>query len=52
MEECVESLQAMTIYMLLQAQDEDTIAKNDVRFLLLALLVSNSFHQPSPNPID
>lgn len=43
METSVESMQAMTIYMLLQAQDTDTIAKNDVRSLLTALMVSNIF---------
>lgn len=46
MEICVESMQAMTIYMLLQAQDTETIMKNDVRFLLTALMVSTSLYQP------
>lgn len=47
METSVESMQAMTTYMLLQAQDTDTIMKNDVRFLLTALSVSTSFHKLS-----
>lgn len=45
METSVESMQAMTIYMLLQAQDTDTIMNNDVRFLLTALTVRTSFPQ-------
>lgn len=46
METSVESMQAMTVYMLLQAQDTDTIVKNDVKFLLAALRVSTYFHRP------
>lgn len=52
METSVESMQAMTIYMLLQAQDTDTIVKNDVKFLLTALAVGTYFHRPSLKPLD
>lgn len=45
MEALLESMQAITIYMLLQAQDTATILKNDVKFLLTALMVSTSLHQ-------
>ncbi|UKZ96155.1 uncharacterized protein TrAFT101_010954 [Trichoderma asperellum] len=62
METSVESMQAMTIYMLLQAQDTDTIVKNDVKFLLTALahtcqkvhetLEYNTFVDTLDNPLD
>ncbi|KAL7920440.1 hypothetical protein ACQKWADRAFT_298544 [Trichoderma austrokoningii] len=62
METSVESMQAMTIYMLLQAQDTDTIRKNDVKFLLTALthccgkvhdnLPYNTFVDTLDNPLD
>ncbi|KAL7908112.1 hypothetical protein GGI35DRAFT_53757 [Trichoderma velutinum] len=36
-ETLLESIQALTIYILLQAQDTETLAKNDVKFLLITL---------------
>ncbi|EHK47070.1 hypothetical protein TRIATDRAFT_45747 [Trichoderma atroviride IMI 206040] len=62
METLVESMQAMMTYMLLQAQDTDTVMKNDVRFLLTALthccgkvhetLEYNTFVDTLDNPLD
>ncbi|KAL6898696.1 hypothetical protein GGI43DRAFT_384980 [Trichoderma evansii] len=62
METSVETMQAMTVYMLLQAQDTDTITKNDVKFLLTALthtcqkvheqLEYNTFVDTIDNPLD
>ncbi|KAK1240015.1 hypothetical protein MKX08_007457 [Trichoderma sp. CBMAI-0020] len=62
MEASVEAMQAMTTYMLLQAQDTDTVTKNDVRFLLTALthccgkvhvtLAYNTFVDTLDNPLD
>ncbi|KKP01522.1 hypothetical protein THAR02_06382 [Trichoderma harzianum] len=36
-ETLLESVQALTVYLLLQAQDTETLAKNDVKFLLITL---------------
>ncbi|KAM0481832.1 hypothetical protein ACHAPX_003161 [Trichoderma viride] len=62
METSLESMQAMTIYMLLQAQDIATIHRNDVRFLLTALMHCcekvhngveyNTFVDTLDNPLD
>ncbi|RFU80706.1 hypothetical protein TARUN_1475 [Trichoderma arundinaceum] len=36
-ETMLEAIQALTIYLLLQAQDTDTLGRNDVKYLLLTL---------------
>ncbi|KAJ4859811.1 hypothetical protein T069G_04799 [Trichoderma breve] len=36
-ETLLESVQALTVYLLLQAQDTETLAKNDVKFLLITI---------------
>ncbi|KAM0261038.1 hypothetical protein ACHAQJ_002477 [Trichoderma viride] len=38
LETLVESMQALTVYLLLQAQDPGSLIKNDVKFLLITLM--------------